>query len=97
MRTSIALKCICRISGRSSKGAAHEYTFCRTGDMYSLLICRKDIQIVPILVGAISKDLEDSYGAILAPYLARDDTFFVISSDFCHWYAIQGSLYACLS
>ncbi|PPQ64437.1 hypothetical protein CVT26_002144 [Gymnopilus dilepis] len=45
----------------------------------------KDIKIVPIVVGAISKDLEDSYGAILAPYLAREDTFFVISSDFCHW------------
>ncbi|KAF8912706.1 MEMO1 family [Gymnopilus junonius] len=45
----------------------------------------KDIQIVPIVVGAIKKDKESIYGTILAPYLARDDTFFVVSSDFCHW------------
>ncbi|PPR06883.1 hypothetical protein CVT24_011573, partial [Panaeolus cyanescens] len=45
----------------------------------------KDINIVPILVGAISKETEAAYGAILAPYLASDDNFFVVSSDFCHW------------
>ncbi|KAH9849803.1 MEMO1 family [Lenzites betulinus] len=45
----------------------------------------KDISIVPILVGAINYDKEVSYGQLLAPYLARDDTMFVISSDFCHW------------
>ncbi|KAF9481387.1 UPF0103-domain-containing protein [Pholiota conissans] len=45
----------------------------------------KNIHIVPILVGSISKDREAQFGSILAPYLARDDTFFVVSSDFCHW------------
>jgi len=45
----------------------------------------KDVQIVPIVVGAISQEVEASFGSLLAPYLARDDTFFVISSDFCHW------------
>jgi hypothetical protein len=45
----------------------------------------QDISIVPILVGAISKAKEKFYGSLLAPYLARPDTFFVISSDFCHW------------
>jgi len=45
----------------------------------------KDITIVPVLVGAISKDKEAEFGALLAPYLAKDDTLFVISSDFCHW------------
>jgi len=45
----------------------------------------KDIQIIPILVGAISEKTEAQYGKVLAPYLAADDTFFVISSDFCHW------------
>ncbi|KAF5312608.1 hypothetical protein D9619_003218 [Psilocybe cf. subviscida] len=45
----------------------------------------KDISIVPIVVGNISKETEAQYGALLAPYLARDDTLFVISSDFCHW------------
>ncbi|GJE86071.1 MEMO1 family protein [Phanerochaete sordida] len=45
----------------------------------------QDISIVPILVGAIDKSKEEAYGKILAPYLAREDTMFVISSDFCHW------------
>ncbi|KAF8626546.1 hypothetical protein AX15_004848 [Amanita polypyramis BW_CC] len=45
----------------------------------------KDIHIVPIVVGAISQSTEATTGALLAPYLAREDTLFVISSDFCHW------------
>ncbi|RXW19892.1 hypothetical protein EST38_g5981 [Candolleomyces aberdarensis] len=45
----------------------------------------KDIKIVPIVVGAISKEKEAEFGALIAPYLARDDTFTVVSSDFCHW------------
>jgi len=44
-----------------------------------------DIKIVPILVGAINKAEEKLYGKLLAPYLAKDDTFSVVSSDFCHW------------
>ncbi|THV04905.1 UPF0103-domain-containing protein [Dendrothele bispora CBS 962.96] len=44
-----------------------------------------DIKIVPIMVGAIRKEKEASYGELLAPYLAREDTFCVVSSDFCHW------------
>jgi AmmeMemoRadiSam system protein B len=47
--------------------------------------CRKDITIVPIVVGAIGQQQEAEFGALLAPYLARDDTFCVVSSDFCHW------------
>jgi hypothetical protein len=54
----------------------------------------QDISIVPILVGAISKAKEKFYGSLLAPYLARPDTFFVISSDFCHWYATYPALQA---
>ena len=46
---------------------------------------RKEISIVPVLVGAIDKEKEEVFGRILAPYLASADTFFVISSDFCHW------------
>jgi len=44
-----------------------------------------DIKIVPILVGAMNKDQEMQYGNLLAPYLSREDTFCVVSSDFCHW------------
>lgn len=41
--------------------------------------------IIPILVGSLSPDVEASYGALLAPYLADPQNLFVISSDFCHW------------
>ncbi|CCA69103.1 hypothetical protein PIIN_03003 [Serendipita indica DSM 11827] len=44
-----------------------------------------DIKIVPILVGALDKQGEATYGKLLAPYFAREDTFTVVSSDFCHW------------
>ncbi|KAI0322724.1 MEMO1 family [Amylostereum chailletii] len=44
-----------------------------------------DISIVPILVGAIGQKDEEMWGRTIAPYLAREDTFCVISSDFCHW------------
>ncbi|KAG2149956.1 MEMO1 family [Suillus cothurnatus] len=47
--------------------------------------CIDNIKIVPIMVGAIDQEQEQEYGKILAPYLERDDTLFVISSDFCHW------------
>jgi len=45
----------------------------------------KDISVVPILVGAIDKRKEEMYGGIIAHHLAREDTFCVVSSDFCHW------------
>ena len=50
-------------------------------------VVRLDISVVPILVGAIDKDKEVAFGQLLAPYLSREDTFCVISSDFCHWCA----------
>ncbi|KAK7058928.1 hypothetical protein VNI00_001552 [Paramarasmius palmivorus] len=43
------------------------------------------VKIVPIVVGAITTESEKEYGKLLAPYLEADDTFFVVSSDFCHW------------
>ncbi|KAJ7225471.1 MEMO1 family [Mycena pura] len=45
----------------------------------------KDITIVPIVVGTVSQQAETAFGALLAPYIAREDTFCVVSSDFCHW------------
>lgn len=41
--------------------------------------------LVPIMVGSLSKNLEDDYGKILAPFADDESNFFVISSDFCHW------------
>ncbi|GAM27474.1 hypothetical protein SAMD00019534_106500, partial [Acytostelium subglobosum LB1] len=49
------------------------------------LVQGKNIKIVPIMVGSLSKDTEQDYGRILAKYLDDPDNFFVISSDFCHW------------
>ncbi|GAA93461.1 uncharacterized protein L969DRAFT_93432 [Mixia osmundae IAM 14324] len=43
------------------------------------------VNIVPIMVGSISTSKESAFGKLLAPYLADEDTLFVISSDFCHW------------
>ncbi|GAA5961210.1 hypothetical protein JCM21900_006331 [Sporobolomyces salmonicolor] len=45
----------------------------------------RDIKLVPILVGSISTASEQSFGSLLAPYLADPTTLFVVSSDFCHW------------
>ena len=45
----------------------------------------QDVVIVPILVGAINVNKERHFGRLLAPYLAENDTIFVVSSDFCHW------------
>ena len=41
--------------------------------------------LVPILVGALSRESERRYGQLLAPYLHDPHTLFVVSSDFCHW------------
>ena len=40
---------------------------------------------ISVLVGSLDRDALDVYSAILDEYMARDDTLFVISSDFCHW------------
>lgn len=43
------------------------------------------VTIVPIIVGELTPEQERKFGEALAPYLCRDDTLFVVSSDFCHW------------
>ncbi|KAG8888600.1 hypothetical protein FRB98_007364 [Tulasnella sp. 332] len=45
----------------------------------------QDIRIVPVLIGSLNQANEKRFGTILAPYLAKEDTFAVVSSDFCHW------------
>eukprot|EP01047_Picozoa_sp_COSAG01_P004758 COSAG01_NODE_158_length_23708_cov_7.921979_16_plen_166_part_00 len=40
----------------------------------------RDIQLVPIMVGSLTHELEASYGQLLAPYLDQPDNFFVVSS-----------------
>ena len=43
------------------------------------------LQILPIMVGAISKQDHEHFGKLLAPILSRPNIFTVISTDFCHW------------
>lgn len=46
--------------------------------------------LVPMLVGRVGSNDEARYGQLLAPYLESEGSFFVISSDFCHWGAQFG-------
>jgi AmmeMemoRadiSam system protein B len=41
--------------------------------------------LVPILVGALTEEMEAKFGKLLARHLADPENLFVISSDFCHW------------
>ena len=45
----------------------------------------KPYGLVPVLVGALSAQLERELAALLTPYFLSPDTLFVVSSDFCHW------------
>lgn len=44
-----------------------------------------NFKLIPIMVGSTSPEQEKAYGKYLARYFDRDDSFFVVSSDFCHW------------
>jgi AmmeMemoRadiSam system protein B len=45
----------------------------------------KEIQLIPVMVGNLTKLKEIQYGDILSQYFRKDKNLFVISSDFCHW------------
>lgn len=45
----------------------------------------KEIQLIPIMVGNLTKLKEIQYGDILSQYFRKDKNLFIISSDFCHW------------
>jgi len=44
-----------------------------------------NIEILPVMVGAMDKTQEEFFGKLLALFLARTSIFTVVSSDFCHW------------
>lgn len=44
-----------------------------------------DVKVVPIVVGALSEAKERQFGRALSSWLGDGETFFVVSSDFCHW------------
>mmetsp|Transcript_18211 Transcript_18211/g.25866 ORF Transcript_18211/g.25866 Transcript_18211/m.25866 type:complete len:344 (-) Transcript_18211:873-1904(-) len=46
---------------------------------------QEQVKVLPIMVGSIRTSIEESYGKLIASYLADDSIFTVISSDFCHY------------
>ena len=43
------------------------------------------VSVVPIIVGETNMKIAEEYGKLFVPYFQREDTIFIISSDFCHW------------
>ncbi|KAK1442841.1 hypothetical protein BgAZ_303590 [Babesia gibsoni] len=43
------------------------------------------VKVVPIMVGPLDGDYLDMAGHALVPYFQRQDTVFIVSSDFCHF------------
>ncbi|KAK8849469.1 AmmeMemoRadiSam system protein B [Kwoniella newhampshirensis] len=52
---------------------------------------RDDLKLVPILVGHPDKTTTKKLSQVLGKYWDDEETFFVISSDFCHW----GARFSC--
>lgn len=46
---------------------------------------RRQIPIVPVLVGALNVAAEKMYGKFFADILIDPSNLFIVSSDFCHW------------
>jgi MEMO1 family protein len=57
----------------------------RLGNLYSITRS-KSIKIVPLLVGSVSQSSMVKYADVLSRYWNDQGTFWVISSDFCHWF-----------
>jgi len=51
----------------------------------SWVMGNQKFKIIPIIFGVIPSNLEEKYIELFKSYLEQPDTFFVISSDFCHW------------
>jgi AmmeMemoRadiSam system protein B len=45
----------------------------------------KNIQVLPLMCGALSNEQEAAFGKLLAEIIQRPHVICVISSDFCHW------------
>lgn len=41
--------------------------------------------IIPIMVGEVNEKSLNEYAQALFPYFMKDETVFLVSSDFCHW------------
>lgn len=52
---------------------------------YIYKVFKDQPKVIPLIVGQNDMKMAEEYGKLLAPYFDRDDTIFIISSDFCHW------------
>ena len=43
------------------------------------------VKIIPIMTGPIDEQAAAKYGKIFAPYFEDKESFFIFSTDFCHW------------
>jgi AmmeMemoRadiSam system protein B len=48
-------------------------------------IRRDDLKLVPLIVGHPSGNNSEKVVSALEKYWKDSETFFIISSDFCHW------------
>lgn len=55
-------------------------------DEWNRLPNSADMKLVPLLVGSVSESAAAEYAEVFQEYWEDDETFWVISSDFCHWY-----------
>jgi len=77
MRMNIPSKCIFPISGIYSEGEIP--TSIQADER------QEDLRLVPILVGQASAQQGAQLVKVLEPYFRDPETYFIISSDFCHW------------
>jgi len=46
---------------------------------------RDDMKLVPLIVGQPTSKNEKQISEVLEKYWKDPETFFIVSSDFCHW------------
>lgn len=80
MKMNIPLRCIFLISDMCSGGKNRRH------EVKILISSQEDLRLVPILVGHTSAEQGAELVKVLEPYFKDPETYFIISSDFCHWY-----------
>ncbi|KAL7443761.1 hypothetical protein ACHAXM_009044 [Skeletonema potamos] len=55
------------------------------GKILTSVCPQREVKVLPIMVGSIRTNKEESYGKLIASHLADESVFTVISSDFCHY------------
>jgi hypothetical protein len=79
-KTNILSKCTFPTYAISSRGM-YLSGWCKIG----LMVRKDDLRLVPILVGQASEETGAKLAKVLEPYFKDPETYFIISSDFCHW------------